>query len=297
MVANEGSNIANWITNNSGFYHLKPTGNNVYMCPKCGYTQSNSFSTCPECEQQVTAELVPESKKDLWLSPNGITGQVGNSGNKQFAFYANGNFGVTTDGTLYTKGAKISGDITAGSININNNFIVDAQGNLTAKKANIKGTITATSGTIGNCSINTSGDLTVPSTHVSGNFDAGRISGGTLSIQDASGGSFSVGTTTTHATTTGLNVGSAGIAYTAKGLLLMGDNGGKGTIGSTGNNEIQLQSSQIYLGTTSSSKLSVAGVDAYKTGQGNQSIKFLPGVSLNPKHLVFRNGILVAVTE
>ena len=75
LVAEEGSNIANWITDNNGFYHLN--GSN---------------------------------QKDLWLSPNGISGTVLNS-TQNYALYANGNFGVTTGGTLLANGANISGKI------------------------------------------------------------------------------------------------------------------------------------------------------------------------------------------
>ena len=74
LVAEEGSNIANWITSNDGFYHLN--GSN---------------------------------QKDLWLSPTGITGTVNDSGSQSFAFYSNGNFGVTTGGDLYSKSGKIAG--------------------------------------------------------------------------------------------------------------------------------------------------------------------------------------------
>ena len=77
LVAEEGSNIANWITDNNGFYHLNGQGN-----------------------------------KDLWLSPSGITGTVGTSTpgtNQSFAIYANGNFGVTTSGNMYAKNAVFDG--------------------------------------------------------------------------------------------------------------------------------------------------------------------------------------------
>lgn len=74
LYAKEGSNIANWITSNEGFYHLN----------------SNS-------------------QKDLWLSPGGISGVVNDSGTKNFAIYSNGNFGVTTGGDMYSKSGKIAG--------------------------------------------------------------------------------------------------------------------------------------------------------------------------------------------
>lgn len=74
LVAEEGSNIANWITDNKGFYHLNG------------------------------------QSKDLWLSPTGISGTVNNT-TKNYAFYANGNFGVDTSGNLYANNAHIRGQI------------------------------------------------------------------------------------------------------------------------------------------------------------------------------------------
>lgn len=84
LVANEGSNIANWITSDNGFYHLN------------------------------------NGSADLWLSPSGKNPKTGNQGTvngatADFALYANGNFGVTTGGKLYASGAEVSGKITATS--------------------------------------------------------------------------------------------------------------------------------------------------------------------------------------
>ena len=73
LVAEEGSNIANWITSNEGFYHLNTN-----------------------------------SQKDLWLSSSGISSTVyGNTDN--MLLYAKGKFGVGSDGTLYASNAKFSG--------------------------------------------------------------------------------------------------------------------------------------------------------------------------------------------
>ena len=82
LAAEEGSNIANWITSNDGFYHLD------------------------------------NEQKDLWLSPGGINGVVNNSGTQKFAIYADGKFGVTTEGTLYANGANIQGTIVANDISV-----------------------------------------------------------------------------------------------------------------------------------------------------------------------------------
>ena len=88
LVAEEGSNIANWITDDKGFYHLNSSSN-----------------------------------KDLWLSPTGISGTVnGNTAN--YTFYANGNFGVTNTGQLYAKNANISGTISATDLSLANTVII-----------------------------------------------------------------------------------------------------------------------------------------------------------------------------
>lgn len=144
FYAKEGSNIANWITSNEGFYHLN----------------SNS-------------------QKDLWLSPGGISGTV-NGNTASMAIYANGNFGVSTDGKLYAKAGNISGwnidavqlqkqvgdysfeirsDRGAGDPallvyknkgdNQGYQFYVRPDGYLYAKNANITGTIHSGAGDIG----------------------------------------------------------------------------------------------------------------------------------------------------
>lgn len=195
LYAQEGSNIANWITSNQGFYHLSGT------------------------------------TKDLWLSPGGISGSVNNhSGN--FAFYANGDFGVTTGGKLYARGAEIDGDskftgyihITDGSsdmntgevggwgvngsglsrgemylssagisgkeVNVGNgykssgpwsifsnyNFGVTTSGTLYAKNAYVGGTIYATAGLIGGCSIK-DGSLWIEDAHID-TLSVSKITGG-----------------------------------------------------------------------------------------------------------------------
>lgn len=76
LAAEEGSNIANWITSREGLYHLNG------------------------------------SQKDLWLSPVGISGTV-NDINEKFAIYANGKFGVTTGGRLLARDVNIQGTIDA----------------------------------------------------------------------------------------------------------------------------------------------------------------------------------------
>ena len=190
LVANKGSNIAGWVTDNNSLYHLK-SGTN-------------------------------DGTKDLWLSPNGLKSTVNNSGEKDFAIYANGKFGVTTDGTLYATGVHIEGDGTfkgtitaeAGKIagytidgdtlygsqvgmdaesgghyafwagankdnSSNAPFRVGHDGSLKATSADIEGKITATSGTIGGCSI-TNGTLQIKNANID-TLSVSKITGGSNS--------------------------------------------------------------------------------------------------------------------
>lgn len=179
LVAQEGSNIANWITSNDGFYHLNSS-----------------------------------KQKDLWLSPGGINGTVNDSGTQKFAIYANGKFGVTTDGKLYAKDANIQGHIEAydgkiGQFTLTQTklysgsgstqaglgvygseyafwagsetssaapFRVGHDGSLVATNANISGTVTATSGTIGGCTIS-NGTLQVKNANID-TLQISKITGG-----------------------------------------------------------------------------------------------------------------------
>lgn len=76
--------------------------------------------------------------------------------------------------------------ITGGSIEIEGpsgsetSFSVTNEGYLTANGATIQGEITADSGVIGNCQINSDGDLIIPSGHVTGTFSANVLNGGTI---------------------------------------------------------------------------------------------------------------------
>ena len=310
LVAENGSNIANWITGNNGFYHLNSS-----------------------------------NQKDLWLSPTGINGTVnGNTAN--YAIYANGNFGVTTSGNMYATGVNIKGTITSdnvtitgGKLKIGDNFEVSNTGNLKASSASITGTITATggkiagytidgdtlygtqvgmdaesggdyafwagaakgnssnapfrvghdgslyassatisgkitatSGTIGNCSINSNGNLIIPSGHVSGTFSAGKISGGKLDI-GANGGYLRVGDGYTHPEVSGLNItGSNGIAFNGNSIS------GLGTINMASGGTGQTKVVKIAYDFTWTTRASV-----------------LTGVSYKTAELSFENGIFVGI--
>ena len=237
LVAEEGSNIANWITSNDGFYHLNSS-----------------------------------NKKDLWLSPGGINGTVNNH-TDNMAIYAGGKFGVSTSGKLYATEANINGTIvsnnatiTGGSLKVGNNFSVDSSGNLTAKNANIQGTIVTTnltasgtvnindaniktasidSATLSNCNISAgqinSGVLSsarIPNLSAgkitSGTMSADRISGGTLSINTREGGFLKAGAGTTHAVASGLTIdGNGGIDVKSHDISNVGKMTGVESISST----------------------------------------------------------------
>ena len=183
LVAQEGSNIANWITSDDGFYHLN----------------SNK-------------------QKDLWLSPGGISGTVNNSGTQSFMIYANGNFGVTTGGKLYAKDANIQGHIdaydgTIGRFTLNQNRLYSGSGNTTAGlgvygadhafwagsetsstapfRVGHDGSLVATnaniSGTINTTNLNASGAVTIQDATINNgtltncSIGAAQINSGTLS--------------------------------------------------------------------------------------------------------------------
>lgn len=315
LVAENGSNIANWITSDNGFYHLNGT------------------------------------TKDLWLSPNGISGTVnGNKGN--YALYANGNFGVTTNGNMYATGANIKGTITSdnvtitgGTLKIGSNFEVKNDGSLSASNANITGNITtgnlqATGGSISNLSasninatnLNATGgtftNITVTGTSTfsgsidascitsgtfataripnlsaskitSGTMSANRISGGTLRIKDASGGEFSIGTDTTHASTTGLNVGSAGILFgnQAASTQITGDSSEMTVQGATKLN-LGINGTVMMImspnGVTSKGKLYLNNGINSGNHDGQTVSAFKCEDPLGTPRLWFENGLLVA---
>jgi len=75
LAAEEGSNIANWITSDEGFYHLNSS-----------------------------------NQKDLWLSSTGMSGTV-NGITQNYAYYAKGVFGVSSGGNLVATSANITGKI------------------------------------------------------------------------------------------------------------------------------------------------------------------------------------------
>lgn len=150
LVAETGSNIAGWITDENGFYHLN--GSN---------------------------------QKDLWLSPTGLksdgTVPAAGSQDETYSIYSGNTFKVTPGGKLYSTSGQIggwtigtnelysskvhlrsqSGDTTR-AIEVNNGasstFYVQNNGYMNATNANITGNITtnnitATGGTIGGWNI------------------------------------------------------------------------------------------------------------------------------------------------
>lgn len=204
LVAENGSNIAGWVTStdagNAGFFHLK--------------------------DNTTTGE------KDLWLSPTGIRGTV-NGETTDYAIYSKGTFGVTTGGVLQATGAKIkgsgefSGTITsnasskiAGTVDADlkglkadavilsadgisgsqygvidctgpwaiyskGNFGVTTAGKLYANGAKIKGHIEADSGTFNGTVYASDGSFTGTVYANAGEIGGCSITNGTLQIKNA----------------------------------------------------------------------------------------------------------------
>lgn len=306
LAAEEGSNIANWITSNDGFYHLD------------------------------------NEQKDLWLSPGGISGTVyGNTDN--MLLYAKGKFGVGSDGTLYASNAKFSGSgefsgkitvtdtssqmnkgtvggWTAGNngltngtlvlspaggaitgtvhdsgsrsdwgIYMNGNFGVTTNGDLYASNAHIKGDIYADSGTFNGTIYANAGQIggwTINSNSLSG---SGKISGGSISGSSISGGSininnnFKVGTsgklTATGATLSG--------SFSCDGWILNGNR-----LAATNDGDVYIQSDgTVFLGMSNSGhSLHVSSVAAGLETDGTVNVWGKQAARLGSKGEVWIGG-------
>jgi hypothetical protein len=163
LVAEEGSNIANWITSKDGFYHLNGT------------------------------------TKDLWLSPQGIKGTV-NKTEGQFALYANGKFGVTTGGALHATDATISGSLHATSLTLSSSVDIPEENidvlSTYIKEGRVIGSITSGENVVG-FNVSEQGLLTATNAVIYGTIYAkdgkfaGEIQAGTGKI-----GGWSIGTNT-----------------------------------------------------------------------------------------------------
>ena len=152
------------------------------------------------------------SKSDtIVLSPTGYSGSVnGTSGS--WAIYSKGNFGVTTGGTLYAKGATINGRIEAdsgyfkgelqaatGTFNGGGTFSGNLSaaggtfagslsaatgtfaGNLSAAGGTFKGTLSAAGGTFSG-NLNAAGGTFTGTLSAAGGTFSGELSGGTINI-------------------------------------------------------------------------------------------------------------------
>lgn len=248
LVAENGSNIAGWVTStdsgNAGFFHLK----------------DNTTS----------------GEKDLWLSPTGISGTV--LGNKtNYSLYSNGNFGVTTNGNLYANGANISGKITItdSSSTMNTGTIGGWTSTTTGLKNNAStptlelspagGTYHTVhdSGNIntwaiyanGNFGVTTAGNLYATSAHIKGDIyaESGTFNGTVY----ADGGSFKGTIETTNLNASGtVNINGASIK--------------NGTIESATIKSCSIDAGQINSGTLSSAR--ITSLSASKISGGTLNI-------------------------
>ena len=154
-------------------------------------------------------------------------------------------------------------------------FRVGHDGSLYASSATISGNITATSGTIGKCTINSYGNLIIPSGHVSGTFSASKISGGKLNMTSNGGGYLRIGEDTTHPEVSGLNItGGNGIAFNGNSIS------GLGTVNMEGG------------GTGQTGVYTIAYNFIWQTNLG-----VLTGVKYKTRELSFKNGIFIGATD
>ena len=91
------------------------------------------------------------SNNNFYLGTLGITATIGGTSRSNIVFKAGNNFGVNSSGTLYAKSAVMT-------------------------DVDISGKITATSGTIGGCSINSSGVLQVADANITGTISTSKLS-------------------------------------------------------------------------------------------------------------------------
>lgn len=315
LVANKGSNIAGWVTDDNSFYHL----------------------------------VDDNGTRDLWLSPTGEKGTV-HGVETNYSLYVNGVFGVTPAGDLYSTSGKIGGwKISGTKLTSTNNdskvtgmsssshpgdpaffaggkdpwtngnwskdtpFYVTNQGYLKATNANITGTITtdnltATGGSISNLTATnlaaTGGTFTnitvTGSSKFSGTMDASCITSGTFAtarIPNLSASKITSGTMSANRISGGtLNITTsggylkAGIDTThpeVSGLNITGSNGiafngnsisGLGTINMDGGGTGQTATVAIAYNFTWTTRASV-----------------LTGVSYKTAELSFKNGIFIGI--
>jgi hypothetical protein len=327
LVAENGSNIANWITSDKGFYHLNGTTKDMWMSPgglsgtvngtstdymlyaggKFGVTTGGTLkATGADISGKIvvtdTSSTVNNgtvggftssdkglTKGTIVLSPSGgaVTGAVHDSGSRSdWAIYANGNFGVTTNGNLYATSAHIKGDIYAESGTFNGTVYADGgsfKGTIETTNLNASGTVTINgasikngtieSATIKSCSID-AGQInsgTLSSARIS-SLSASKISGGTLNI-GANGGYIKVGVGYTHPEVSGINItGSNGIAFNGNSIS------GLGTINMDGGGTGQTATVSIAYNFTWATRASV-----------------LTGVSYKTAELSFKNGIFIGI--
>lgn len=100
LVAEGGSNIANWITSDAGFYHLSGNTPDLWLSPT------------------GSKPLTEEGESDTATVNNHVDNYV---------LYANGNFGVNREGKLYATDAVIEGNITVTSGDIGGFHVTNTQ--------------------------------------------------------------------------------------------------------------------------------------------------------------------------
>lgn len=131
------------------------------------------------------------SSNTNYLGTTGITAPIGGTSRSNIVFKAGSNFGVNSSGTLYSKSAVLT-------------------------DVDVSGKITATSGTIGGCTINSSGVLQVKNANISGTISTDKLDSSVITTSN-----FSAQTINANKITSG-TLNSAGVdIYNGTGFLRM----------------------------------------------------------------------------
>lgn len=131
------------------------------------------------------------SSNTNYLGTTGITASIGGTSRSNIVFKAGSNFGVNSSGTLYSKSAVLT-------------------------DVDVSGKITATSGTIGGCTINSSGVLQVKNANISGTISTDKLDSSVITTSN-----FSAQTINANKITSG-TLNSAGVdIYNGTGFLRM----------------------------------------------------------------------------
>lgn len=294
LVANEGSNIGNWITSQEGFYHLGETGNYEYYCPNCGHTLPRDATYCEYCQQEIQVRKRKEAIKDLWLSPQGIerNGNLGGDDDHIFVIYANDNFGVTPEGKMYARAGEIGGCL------IDNDHLIIPNANIESLSISKITTGTNSASMTFNGSITCNNFTARNSGYISG-WKIGYDQLGTGDTFLGSNGNF--GFYNNHRVFAGDNGSVTLNAQAGRGIILCdgmtSPTDGNVTVAASASNKIRLVSTShgIQIRVPATNGISIGPNDNDVMNGFSGTIEDVDIAYKAPVDLVFRNGLLVEV--